>query len=91
MEHVIVERVFAEPITVEQLQASLARGESCMTMHRVRFLRSNLSRDGLRMICEYEAPDAESVRIVNQRLGMAFERVWTANVLSAETLAQPPE
>jgi hypothetical protein len=91
MEHVMVERVFSEPVTVEQLRASLQRGESCMTMYRVRFLRTNLSRDGLRMICEYEAPDAESVRLVQQRLGMAFERVWTATVLSAEHLTQPPE
>jgi hypothetical protein len=89
MEHVMVERVFTEPVTVEQLHASLQRAESCMTMYRVRFLRTNLSRDGLRMVCEYEAPDAESVRFVQQRLGMAFERVWTATVLSPEDLAQP--
>jgi hypothetical protein len=43
------------------------------------------------MVCEYEAPDAESVRFVQQRLGMAFERVWTATVLSVEDLTQPPE
>jgi hypothetical protein len=90
MEHVIVERLFVEPVTVEQLYASLQRGESCMAMHRVRFLRTSLSRDGLRMICEYEAPDAESVRLVQQRLGMAFERAWTASVLSADALSEPP-
>jgi Protein of unknown function (DUF4242) len=91
MEHVIVERVFAEPVSVEQLCASLQRGESCLTMYRVRFLRTSLSRDGLRMICEYEAPDAESVRLVQQRLGLSYERAWTARVLSAEELSGPPE
>jgi hypothetical protein len=91
MEHVIVERIFAEPVSVEQLRASLQRSESCMTMHRVRFLRTSLSRDGRRTICEYEAPDAESVRVVNQRLDLPFERAWTATVLDADQLARPPE
>jgi hypothetical protein len=91
MEHVIVERIYAEPVTVEQVRESVQRGESCRTMHRVRFLRMMLSRDGRRSICEYEAPDAESVRLVNERLGLPFERAWTTRVLSAEELARPAE
>jgi hypothetical protein len=91
MEHVIVERIYAEPVTVEQIYESVQRGESCRTMHRVRFVRIMLSRDGLRAICEYEAPDAETVRLMNQRLGLSFERAWTARVLSAEELARPTE
>ena len=34
MEHVVVERVYAEPVTVEQIHESVQRGESCRTMHR---------------------------------------------------------
>jgi hypothetical protein len=36
------------------------------------------------MICEFEAPDAESVREAFRTAGIAFERVWTANVYAIE-------
>ena len=57
-------------------------GDGCHNAHRVRFLRTLLSADGLRAICEYEAPDAEAVRAVNRQLNAPFERVWTASVIS---------
>lgn len=83
MEHVIVERVFADPIQAADVYASMAQGHGCLDAHRVRHLRSCLSLDGLRMICEYEAPDAESVRTANLRMGSRFERIWTAKVITA--------
>ena len=83
MEHVIVERVFAEPVEAADLKAAIEKVQSCLDAHRVRHLRSCLSLDGLRMICEYEAPDAESVRIANLRSGSRFERIWTAKIFPA--------
>ncbi|HEY6556080.1 MAG TPA: nickel-binding protein [Polyangiaceae bacterium] len=82
MEHVIVERVFADPVQAADVYAAMQKAPSCLDAHRVRHLRSCLSLDGLRMICEYEAPDAESVRTANLRMGSQFERIWTAKVLS---------
>jgi len=82
MELVIVERVFAEPVQAEAIQARLHTIEGCHTAHRVRFIRTLLSPDGLRAICEYEAPDAEAVRAVNRQLNAPFERIWTARVIS---------
>ena len=81
MEIVVVERVFAEPVPAEALQARLSSHEGCHTAHRVRFLRTLLSADGLRAICEYEAPDAEAVRAVNRQLDAPYERIWTARVI----------
>jgi hypothetical protein len=49
-------------------------------MRRVKLLRTFLSCDRLRMICEYLAPDAESVREANTQAGLPFERIWTAQV-----------
>lgn len=80
MEHVIVERTGTEPVTIEQLRASSCSAESCFRLHRVRHLRSAISADGLRVICEYEAPDAESVRRANREAKLPFESVWTAQV-----------
>jgi hypothetical protein len=84
MARVIVERVFAEPIEPDQLRERLRASAGCLDLYRVRHLRTCLSLDGRRMICEYEAPDAESVRVASTRLGIPYERVWTANVISAE-------
>lgn len=81
MEHVIVERVFAEPVSIEQVETMLRQGKGCLSARRIRHLRTYMSPDGRRMICEYEAPDAETVREVSRQLGMPFERAWTARVV----------
>ena len=82
MEHVIVERVFPEPVELADVERAAAQGKHCYEARRVKLLRSTLSRDGLRMICEYEAPDAETVRVANQLAGAKFERIWTARVFT---------
>ena len=35
------------------------------------------------MICLYEAPDAESVRLVQDKTGLPYESVWPASVHEA--------
>lgn len=81
MERVMVERVFTTPVDLAAVKESAAHANPCFSSRRVRFVRTLVARDGLRMICEYEAPDAESVRIANQLACMPFERVWTAEVV----------
>ena len=80
MERVIVERRGSSPISLEQLQASSCSSAACFKMHRVRHLRSVISADGCRVICEFEAPDAESVRRAQNEAGLPYESVWTAQV-----------
>ena len=84
MEHVIVERVFAEPVDMDALVQRAVANHSCYEMRRVKLLRTLLSRDRLRMVCEYLAPDAESVRDANINAGMPFERIWTAHVIEVD-------
>jgi len=48
----------------------LAR-HGCLDIHRVDWLRCYLAADGLRMLCEYRAVDAESVRLVLRHQGFA--------------------
>lgn len=78
MKLVIVERTLERPVTLAQLQKNGADGRPCLDAHHVRYLRSLVSLDGLRVLCEYEAPDAESVRQANKKLGLPFDRVWAA-------------
>lgn len=91
MERVVVERVFSEPVDVPALVERYRKGESCFASRRIVSLRSVVSRDRLRMICEYAAPDAESVRMANQLAGLPFERVWTAEVLAESPSAEGVE
>jgi len=90
MKLVIVERTMPAPVTLEQLAGAASSGSSCFEAHRVRLLRSLLSLDGTRVLCEYEAPDAEAVRQANRKAGLTFDRVWTADVYEhhADTATQ---
>ena len=86
MEHVIVERTFAAPIGLADLQGAENDAAWCLRMHNVRFLHSYFSSDRKRMICVYEAPDAEAVRKVQRTANLPFDNIWTASVVDPETL-----
>jgi len=77
----IVERSFAQPVPVAEIQAIEDRGAWCLEQHNVRFLRTYASLDQLRMLCLYDAPDAESVRLAQEKAGVPFDRVWAARLL----------
>ncbi|NHX28300.1 DUF4242 domain-containing protein, partial [Escherichia coli] len=62
----IVERSFDTPLSPEDLAATEERMAPCLDIYDVQWLRSYWSTDRKRMICEYEAPDAESVRNVQR-------------------------
>ncbi len=81
MTRLIVERAFEKPLGEAEHKAAADRLAPCLETYNVRWIRSYLSADRCRMICEYEAPDAEAVRIANRSAGVHFDRVWNANLL----------
>jgi hypothetical protein len=78
---IVVERTFERPPTEEELTAAGIRERPCLGIYGVEWRRSLMSADGLRMICQYEAPDAESVRKVQREAGNGFDRVWAGSVI----------
>jgi hypothetical protein len=84
MARVIVDQVFTEPFTDERYAAFAKQLDPCLEVRNGAWRRSSLSLDRLRMTCEFEAPDADSVREALRSAGIAFERVWPANVFAAE-------
>jgi Protein of unknown function (DUF4242) len=78
---IIVERTFESPPSDEDLTAAGIRERPCLELYGVAWRRSLLSGDRLRMVCQYEAPDAESVRKVQREAGNGFERVWAGTVI----------
>jgi hypothetical protein len=91
MAHLIVEQTFAAPLPPEEEYGAARRIDACLESFGARWLRSYLALDRTRMICEFEAPDAESVRTAYHTAGVAFDRVWTAHVYAREdgAAAQP--
>ena len=75
--NVLVERNFAEPVRLEDIQAIEDAGAWCLETHRVNFVRTFFSLDRRRMLCLYRAPDAESVRLAQREAGMPVAAVWS--------------
>lgn len=82
MERVIVERSFEKPADVAELREREKSASWCFDTWGIKPLTSYLSRDGRRLICTYEAPDAEAVRKANETAGNPFDSVWSATVFN---------
>jgi hypothetical protein len=80
----MVEQSFTEPLTDERYGAFAKQLDPCIEMRNGAWRRSAVSRDKLRVVCEFEAPDAESVREAYRASGVPFERVWAADVFAVE-------
>jgi hypothetical protein len=72
---VVIERSFETPVAAEEIQAAEEKGW-CIRTHRVTFLRTFVSADRRRMICIYQAPDAESVRLAQRYMKMPVDAIW---------------
>jgi hypothetical protein len=86
MVRVLVEKIFDPPITQEQWNQDIARGIPCHSAHDVRWIRSMMAHDRSRVICEFDAPDAETVRRSFRKVGLPFARIWTIDILEPEVV-----
>lgn len=82
MPRIILERTYSMPIVSKEawFEADSQLG-ACFEERGVEWLRSTLSSDGRRTICEFQAADAEAVRESCRRAGTPFDRVYVAEVL----------
>jgi len=56
----------------------------CFEVRNAKWRYSLLSADRHRMICTFEAPDAESVRQAYRQADVGFSKVWMAQVIERE-------
>jgi hypothetical protein len=83
MARIVLEQSFEQPMS-DQVPSDFAkRLVPCLDMRGATWARSYLSNDRRRMFCEFEAPDAESVRDALRSAGIPFDRVWSAQVFDA--------
>jgi hypothetical protein len=84
MERVIMEQTFETPLSEERMTAFARRIDECLELRNGAWARSYVARDRKRMVCEFYAPDAESVREALRSGEVPFDRVWSAEVFAAE-------
>ena len=84
MATMVVEQSFDHALTSDELNAMARRVDPCLEAHGARWMRSYISSDRKRVLCEFEAADAEKVRESYRSAGVQFERVWTADVFSRD-------
>ena len=84
MATMVVEQSFDQPLTSDDLNNMARRVDPCLEAHGARWMRSYISSDRKRVMCEFEAADAEKVRESYRSAGVEFERVWSADVFSRD-------
>lgn len=83
MSRIVMEQTFETPMSDDELSTFAKRLDPCLDLRNGAWARSYLSADRKRMVCEFEAPDAESVREALRSAGVPFDRVWASSVFDA--------
>jgi len=68
------------PVKPEDLTGMIEFAAGCFELHHVDWKHSFLSADGGRMLCWYQAPDAESARMALRELGSNLHGMWAGKV-----------
>lgn len=81
MTHLIMERSFDPPLSEVDLEHMTAGLSPCLQQFSVRWQHSYISKDRKRLICAFEAADAESVRLAFRTAGMRPGTLWPAEIV----------
>ena len=84
MAHIVLEQSFEQPVGEEKFAEFAKRLDPCLALRRGTWVRSYFSADRKRVVCEFEAPDAESVREALRTANVPFDRVWSADLFKVE-------
>ena len=81
MPRIVVERSFDTPQSDEAMKLVADQERPCLAAYQARWMRSLISADRKRLICEYEADDADTMRRIQREAGAQFDRVWVGEVI----------
>jgi hypothetical protein len=81
MSRIVVERNFEIPQSDADMKAVADRERPCLAAYNATWRRSLISADRKRMVCEYEAADAETMRRIQREAGAQFDRLWVGDVV----------
>ena len=75
---ILEDRYDTDKFSIDRYKEAKKKNEWCLEMYGVEHIISYVSSDRNRLICVFEAPDAEAVRQMSSKLGYSFESVWEA-------------
>ena len=78
---IVVERSFDTPQSDADMMQVADRERPCLAAYQATWKRSLLSTDRKRLVCEYEAADAETMRRIQREAGAQFDRIWVGEVI----------
>jgi hypothetical protein len=80
MPHLVCEYDFDPPLGDEDYRSAFNALKPCLDVRGIRRLRSWLSEDRKRGICEYEAADMQSLRDAYRAASVPFARIWSGKL-----------
>ncbi len=81
---IVVEQFFEEPLEEDGYAASAKRLDVALAKHAAAWRRSYLSTDRMRLTCEFEAADEETVRAAYREADVPCHDSWVAEVSAVE-------
>jgi len=80
MSEILLERVFDPPLDKATFIAMGEESLTCLELYRASWLESLLSEDGHRLLCRFQAPDAEAIRLLTRGDSPREKRAWPGSV-----------
>lgn len=84
MAAIVGEFKFDTPLTEEEENRIARRLDQCLEAHNSHWVRSYISSDHRREICQFDAPDVEAVRTACREAEISFEEIWEAEVYAQD-------
>jgi Protein of unknown function (DUF4242) len=84
MSKIIIETNYDQPLTPEIMEEANERALPCLEARNAHWRYSLWSTDRCRMICNFDAPDAGTVREAYRKAGVPFDQIWAAEILSPD-------
>lgn len=84
VETIVMERGFESALEQQDFYAMAQDAMGCLDLYRADWRESLLAEDGHKLLCRFEAPDAESIRMMSRGDGATGKSVWTGSVHDTE-------
>ncbi len=81
MARIVMERTFDPETGKAAFERDAMDMEQCLETRDVKPIRSVVAADYGRAVCEFEAPDADTLRAAVRHAGIRFDRIWTASII----------
>jgi hypothetical protein len=85
MSHIFLERAFAQPISRADFDHMVHTSADCLPIYKVDWHQSLLADDGQCLLCHFEAPDTEAVRMATRLSPALSQTAWPGSHHDAST------